>query len=62
MTLTCSVDPSFHLDQLDPAEARRRMEEALRANAERPLFTGTAVSYSGAITNMDSNVNSSGRT
>ncbi|KAI0660865.1 Sec63-domain-containing protein [Cubamyces menziesii] len=35
-------DTSFHLDQLDPAEARRRMEEALRANAERPLFTGTA--------------------
>ncbi|KAI0335591.1 Sec63-domain-containing protein [Cubamyces sp. BRFM 1775] len=35
-------ETSFHLDQLDPAEARRRMEEALRANAERPLFTGTA--------------------
>ncbi|KAI0638306.1 Sec63-domain-containing protein [Trametes polyzona] len=30
------------LDELDPAEARRRMEETLRANAERPLFTGTA--------------------
>ncbi|KAI9056561.1 Sec63-domain-containing protein [Trametes sanguinea] len=30
------------VDQLDPAEARRRMEETLRANAERPLFTGTA--------------------
>ncbi|KAI0775993.1 Sec63-domain-containing protein [Trametes elegans] len=29
-------------DQLDPAEVRRRMEETLRANAERPLFTGTA--------------------
>ncbi|KAI0352820.1 Sec63-domain-containing protein [Trametes cingulata] len=33
---------STQLDQLDPAEARRRMEETLRANAERPLFTGTA--------------------
>ncbi|KAH9850708.1 Sec63-domain-containing protein [Lenzites betulinus] len=31
-----------HLDELDPAEARRRMEETLRANAERPLYTGTA--------------------
>ncbi|KAJ3002623.1 hypothetical protein NUW54_g5749 [Trametes sanguinea] len=30
------------VDQLDPAEARRRMEETLRANAERPLFTGAA--------------------
>lgn len=28
---------------LDPEAARRRMEEALRANAARPLFTGTAV-------------------
>ncbi|TBU58370.1 Sec63-domain-containing protein [Dichomitus squalens] len=27
---------------LDPGEARRRMEETLRANAERPLFSGTA--------------------
>ncbi|KAH9943329.1 Sec63-domain-containing protein [Epithele typhae] len=27
---------------LDPEEARRRMEDALRANAARPLFTGTA--------------------
>ncbi|PIL37268.1 hypothetical protein GSI_00961 [Ganoderma sinense ZZ0214-1] len=27
---------------LNPEEARRRMEETLRANAERPLFTGTA--------------------
>ncbi|KAI9000894.1 Sec63-domain-containing protein [Trametes punicea] len=35
-------DPASQLDKLDPAEARRRMEEALRANAERPLFTGTA--------------------
>ena len=25
--------------------ARRRMEETLRANANRPLYTGTAVSY-----------------
>ncbi|RPD67035.1 Sec63-domain-containing protein [Lentinus tigrinus ALCF2SS1-7] len=33
---------SSGLDSLDPDEARRRMEEALRANAERPLFTGTA--------------------
>ncbi|KAI0774394.1 Sec63-domain-containing protein [Fomes fomentarius] len=27
---------------LDPEEARRRVEETLRANAERPLFTGIA--------------------
>ncbi|CDO68689.1 hypothetical protein BN946_scf184652.g16 [Trametes cinnabarina] len=33
---------SSQLQQLDPTEARRRMEESLRANAERPLFTGTA--------------------
>lgn len=32
------------LVDLDPAAAQRRMEEALRANAARPLFTGTAVS------------------
>ena len=29
---------------LDPEEAKRRIEETLRANAERPLFSGTAVS------------------
>ncbi|KAI0832546.1 Sec63-domain-containing protein [Trametes gibbosa] len=34
--------PTSHLDELDPAEARRRMEETLRANSERPLYTGTA--------------------
>ncbi|KAI0650624.1 Sec63-domain-containing protein [Trametes meyenii] len=34
--------PSSQLDQLDPAEARRRMEETLRENAARPLWTGTA--------------------
>ncbi|KAH8106105.1 Sec63-domain-containing protein [Cristinia sonorae] len=28
-------------DSLDPDAARRRMEETLRANAERPLFSGT---------------------
>lgn len=28
---------------LAPEEARRRMEEQFRANAERPLFTGNAV-------------------
>lgn len=34
---------SSQLDSLDPAEARKRMEETLRANADRPLYTGTAV-------------------
>ena len=28
---------------LNPEEAKRRIEETLRANAERPLFSGTAV-------------------
>ena len=31
-------------NSLDPAAARRRIEETLRSNAARPLFTGTAVS------------------
>ena len=32
------------LEVLSPEDARRRMEETLRANAARPLYTGTAVS------------------
>lgn len=31
---------------LYPEDAQRRMEETLRANAARPLFSGTAVSLS----------------
>ncbi|KAL7282501.1 hypothetical protein ACG7TL_003972 [Trametes sanguinea] len=42
LTTYLQGDASSQVDQLDPAEARRRMEEALRANAERPLFTGIA--------------------
>ena len=36
--------PTVNPNILDPEEARRRMEETLRANAERPLYSGTAVS------------------
>ena len=31
------------VEVLNSEDARRRMEETLRANAARPLFTGTAV-------------------
>ncbi|THH12262.1 hypothetical protein EW145_g150 [Phellinidium pouzarii] len=34
--------PETPLVDLDPAAAQRRLEETLRANASRPLFTGTA--------------------
>ncbi|KAH8118593.1 Sec63-domain-containing protein [Phellopilus nigrolimitatus] len=34
--------PDSPLIDLDPAAAQRRIEETLRANAARPLFTGTA--------------------
>jgi antiviral helicase SLH1 len=35
---------------LAPQDVRRRMEETLRANASRPLFTGVAVSSFCALT------------
>ena len=41
-----TTDASSLSQILNPDEARRRMEETFRANAERPLFTGTAVSNS----------------
>ncbi|EIW61251.1 Sec63-domain-containing protein [Trametes versicolor FP-101664 SS1] len=44
--------PSSQLDSLDPAEARRRMEETLRANADRPLYTGTAHDAPEALTHV----------
>lgn len=36
----------YDTSSLDPEAARRRMEETLRSNAARPLYTGTAVSMS----------------
>lgn len=35
---------SAAIDSIAPQDVRRRMEETLRANASRPLFTGIAVS------------------
>lgn len=37
------TDDGHDSTSLNPEAARRRMEEQFRANAERPLFTGTAV-------------------
>jgi hypothetical protein len=45
--LTCG---SAVVASLAPQDVRRRLEETLRANASRPLFTGVAVSSFRALT------------
>ena len=46
-TFDIRLSRSAHLSQgLDADAARKRIEETLQANANRPLFTGTAVSTS----------------
>ena len=44
VTLEFVISESSGVQVLSPEDARRRMEETLRYNAARPLFTGTAVS------------------
>lgn len=39
------IHVAYDPGSLDSDAARRRMEEALRVNAARPLFTGTAVGH-----------------
>ena len=45
---------------LAPDQVRRRMEEQLKANAARPLFTGTAVSHTVSLNYGASHVKSRG--